>query len=100
MSFLSAGDMPIVHTMPIVKDMPNNGVNDVHFSPDGSKLALALGDNKLKVWDVSTGTRLHMLEGYPFWVNIVQFSPDFRPYLVRALMLIDGFIDVDIASSP
>jgi WD40 repeat protein len=52
------------------------GVTTVQFSPDGSKLASASRDNKVMVWDPSTGTHLHTLEGHSDWVNAVQFSPD------------------------
>jgi hypothetical protein len=48
----------------------------VQFSPDGSKLASASSDMKVKVWDASTGAHLHTLEGHSGWVNAVQFSPD------------------------
>ena len=48
----------------------------MQFSPDGSKLASASVDNNVIVWDASTGTPLHTLEGHSGWVNAVQFSPD------------------------
>lgn len=46
------------------------------FSCDGSKLALVLGFNTVRVWDVITGEVKHTLKGYLGKVNSVVFSPD------------------------
>jgi RNA polymerase sigma factor (sigma-70 family) len=47
------------------------------FSPDGKKLAAALGsDNVAKVWDVKTGKELVTFGKHPDWVVAVAFSPD------------------------
>jgi DNA-binding beta-propeller fold protein YncE len=54
----------------------SNGVSAVQFSPDGSKLASASRDDKVMVWDASTGAHLHTLEGHSDWVTAVQFSLD------------------------
>jgi WD40 repeat protein len=54
----------------------SDAVNAVQFSPDGSKLASASDDNKVMVWDPSTGAHLHTLEGHSGAVYAVQFSPD------------------------
>jgi WD40 repeat protein len=51
-------------------------VDVVQFSPDGSKLASASWDKKVKVWDASTGARLHALKGHSGGVLAVQFSLD------------------------
>jgi WD40 repeat protein len=48
----------------------------VQFSPDGSKLASASDDNKVMVWNPSTGEHLHTLEGHSDTVWAVQFSSD------------------------
>jgi WD40 repeat protein len=48
----------------------------VQFSPNGSKLASASRDEKVMVWNPSTGEHLHTLEGHLGAVNAVQFSPD------------------------
>jgi WD40 repeat protein len=48
----------------------------VQFSQDGSKLASASSDRRVVVWNPSTGTHLHTLEGHSNWVNAIQFSPD------------------------
>jgi WD40 repeat protein len=54
----------------------SGGVNAVQFSPDGSKLASASDDNRVMVWNPSTGAHLHTLEGHSGEANAVQFSPD------------------------
>lgn len=48
----------------------------VAFSPDGGLLARGLWDNKVKLWDVSTGKELHTLKGHSSGVSSVAFSPD------------------------
>jgi WD40 repeat protein len=51
-------------------------VTAVQFSPDGSKLASASYDDKVMVWDLSTGVRLHTLEAGFANFTALQFSPD------------------------
>ncbi|KUP96493.1 WD40 repeat domain-containing serine/threonine protein kinase [Thermobifida cellulosilytica] len=51
-------------------------VNSVVFSPDGSVLAGAGGDNTVRLWDAGTGEELAELEGHTDWVRSVAFSPD------------------------
>ena len=54
-----------------------SGVNSVVFSPDGSKLASASGDQTVRLWGVETGTTsLRTLEGHTLEVISVVFSPD------------------------
>lgn len=48
----------------------------VSFSPDGSKVATAGGDRRVKLWDVSTGRELAVLSGHTDSVRRVRFSPD------------------------
>jgi WD40 repeat protein len=42
----------------------NNLVNSVAFSHDSTRLASALGDGTVKVWDASSGKCLQTLEGH------------------------------------
>ena len=51
-------------------------VNGVCFSPDGTRLASASGDETVKVWDASTGQELLTLNGHSNDVMGVCFSPD------------------------
>lgn len=38
-----------------------NGVHSLRFSPDGKRLATGGGDDRVRLWDTATGTRLHQL---------------------------------------
>ncbi|KAF2625515.1 beta transducin-like protein HET-E4s [Macroventuria anomochaeta] len=51
-------------------------VTSVAFSHDSSKLASALEDNTVKVWDASSGACLQTLEGHSGEVSSVAFSHD------------------------
>jgi tetratricopeptide (TPR) repeat protein len=48
----------------------------VAYSPDGSRLATASGDHKVKVWDAKSGTELATLRGHTVSVTSVAYSPD------------------------
>ncbi|KAK0739040.1 hypothetical protein B0T21DRAFT_307466 [Apiosordaria backusii] len=51
-------------------------VSAVAFSPDGTTLASASGDETVRLWDVATGEHRRTLEGHDHWVTAVAFSPD------------------------
>jgi WD40 repeat protein len=53
-----------------------SGVNSVAYSPDGSRIATASGDNTVKVWDASSGTEVTTLRGHTGLVSCVTYSPD------------------------
>ena len=51
-------------------------VNTLAFSPDGTMLASASGDNTVKLWNAATGENIATLEGHTREVNSVAFSPN------------------------
>ncbi len=46
------------------------------FSPDGKVIASGAEDNKIILWDASTGRQIGILKGHKDWVYRVAFSPD------------------------
>ena len=51
-------------------------ISAVAFSPDGGRIAAALSDNTVGVWDVADGEELHRLSGHEMVVSDVEFSAD------------------------
>jgi len=51
-----------------------NWADCLAVTPDGK--AVAVGGKTVKVFEVNTGNQLHELEGHPFGVTTVSFSPD------------------------
>ncbi len=51
-------------------------VNRIAVSPDGSRIAGALGDRTVRVWDAASGKQLSVLRGHSDLVMDVAFSPD------------------------
>ncbi|MDE3089474.1 MAG: PQQ-binding-like beta-propeller repeat protein, partial [Chloroflexota bacterium] len=59
------------------------GVEYVVFSPDGTHIATAGGDNTARIWDAATGKELFTLVGHTQLVQTVRYSPDGK-YLATA----------------
>jgi WD40 repeat protein len=53
-------------------------INDVVFSPDGTRLATAGDDRTIKLWDAATGQEVLTLRGHTGGVGCIAFSPDGR----------------------
>jgi WD40 repeat protein len=51
-------------------------VRSIAFSPDGQILASGSEDQTIRLWQVSTGQCLKILQGYTNRVWSVAFSPD------------------------
>ena len=60
----------------------NSSVNAIALSPDGTRLAAAIGDERHKssvhLWDITSGEKLAALPGHRGMVTQVAFSPDGR----------------------
>jgi WD40 repeat protein len=67
------------------------------FSPDGQKLAASWGTCIL-VWDVAAGRLLHSPVGHPWFLRILQFSPDGKR-LVSHTSIRGEIIVWDVATS-
>src|SRR5258705_4790432 len=51
-------------------------IKAIAFSPDGTLLASASGDETARLWEVATGREIHVLKGHGSHVSAVAFSPD------------------------
>jgi WD40 repeat protein len=57
---------------------PADGVNDMNFSPDGTRVVTAQSDGVARIWDASAGTVILELRGHPGAVVRAAFAPDGR----------------------
>lgn len=53
-----------------------DAINEISFSPDGSRLLSASNDKTVRVWDACTGACLKVLRGHTDSVTSASFSPD------------------------
>ncbi len=51
-------------------------VNEVAYSPDGSRIVTGSADTTLIVWDITNGTQVSVIEGHENPITSVSFSPD------------------------
>ncbi|MBQ2396304.1 MAG: WD40 repeat domain-containing protein, partial [Bacteroidales bacterium] len=51
-------------------------VESASYSPDGTKIVSASGDNTIKIWDANTGSCLQTLTGHTSLVYSASYSPD------------------------
>jgi len=64
-------------------------VNDVAWSPDGARLALALSDGTIQIWDADARQLIIILETGADSVNSLSWSPDGKQLVSGAS---DGFV--------
>jgi WD40 repeat protein len=60
----------------LIQSGHHESVNDVSYSPDGTLIATASADKKIKLWDATSRKLLNDLEGHSGPVSAIDFSPD------------------------
>ncbi len=81
-----------------VQVTPDTFVWDACFSPDGTRLALALHDRTVRIWNAETGAPEHIFRGHAKGVFKVAFTPDGTQLISQAM---DGTVKVwDAVSDP
>jgi WD40 repeat protein len=75
----------------LLRVLPQLGVTDVAFSPDGSLVATASRNGTTALWHVRTGERFHLLDDGGSAANAVAFSPDGK---LLATAVADGGVRV------
>ena len=54
----------------------NNGISDLQFSPDGTKVITATYNPTGQIWDAITGKPLMELKGHTGYLHTAEYSPD------------------------
>ncbi len=64
-------------TFKVIQTIDNGSpVYQIAYSPDGTKLASAYNDTKVKIWDITRGSELQTLNGHNNFITHLAFSPD------------------------
>eukprot|EP00931_Biecheleriopsis_adriatica_P059043 TRINITY_DN35267_c0_g2_i1.p1 TRINITY_DN35267_c0_g2~~TRINITY_DN35267_c0_g2_i1.p1 ORF type:complete len:698 (-),score=114.98 TRINITY_DN35267_c0_g2_i1:42-2009(-) len=50
--------------------------NHLSLSPDSRRVALALQDHTIQIWDLDAQLLIHVLRGHKYWVNSATYSSD------------------------
>lgn len=58
-------------------------MNSLAWSPDGTKIASASNDKKIRIWSAQSGQTLTIYDEHTASINIVAWSPD-GEYLASA----------------
>ena len=51
-------------------------VNSLIFSPNGERILSCSNDNKIKLWDKTSGNLIRIFVGHQNWVKSIAFSPN------------------------
>jgi WD40 repeat protein len=51
-------------------------INDIEYSPDGTKIATCSEDFTIKIWEIATGKEMTTMFGHTKAVNDLAFAPD------------------------
>jgi WD40 repeat protein/energy-coupling factor transporter ATP-binding protein EcfA2 len=71
---VSRKDIPIIDL--IDSDVENTRIGNTIFSLDGKIFASISSDNKVQLWDTSSGKEIKTFKGHTDSINSVSFSPD------------------------
>ncbi|ETO36560.1 WD-40 repeat protein [Reticulomyxa filosa] len=59
-----------------LKTIHQASVRSVKFSPSCTRIVSSSCDQMVRIWDVTSGKEIHVLQGHSGWVNDATFSPD------------------------
>ncbi len=70
------------------------------FSPDGARFASATLENKIRLWDTTTGKELGALRGHEDYVRSIAFSPEGALLATGSADKTIKFWDIDTGEEP